>query len=285
MTSTPFVTLLGTGTMGSGMARNLARAGLAVRAWNRSPQRAAPLADDGVEVIGDLRAAVDGAAVVVTMLYDADSVAATIREAAPAPGTVWIQTSTVGIEGTQRLAALADDLGLRFVDAPVLGTKKPAEDGTLVVLASGPDDVHDLCAPVLDAIGSRTMWVGPAGAGSRLKLAANAWVLNVVQGVAESVALTQALGLDPKLFLAAVGGGAMDSPYVQIKGASMIAGDYATSFALSAAAKDAALVLAAAESVGVDAALVRAGLARFETAIAAGHGDEDLSAVHRVVGG
>src|SRR5664279_5231826 len=186
------VALLGVGTMGAGMARNLAAAGFGLRVWNRTPGKAEALQStqsaQGATVMtaGSLASAVDGAGIVITMLWDADSVADVIGEAAPAlaPGTLWIQTSTVGVDGTARLADLAAKHGLIFVDAPVLGTRKPAEDGTLVVLASGPEDVHDRCAPVFDAIGSRTVWLGPAGEGSRLKLVANAWVLVVLDGVA-----------------------------------------------------------------------------------------------------
>ena len=147
--SLPSVTVLGTGTMGAGMARSLHAAGLPVRVWNRTPERARPLADDGITVETDLAEAVRGAHVVITMLFDADSVAQTVEAAgdALAPGTVWLQTSTVGVAGCDRLVELASDRGLVLVDAPVLGTKGPAEQGALVVLASGPDDVRAVCTP------------------------------------------------------------------------------------------------------------------------------------------
>src|SRR6476659_567988 len=174
--------------MGAGMARNIAAAGLPLRVWNRSQDKADALADTGAQVAGSVAEAVTGADLVVTMLFDADSVAATLEQARGAPGH-------------DRLAALAGDLGVPLVDAPVLGTRKPAEDGALVVLASGPEEVRPRVGPLFDAIGSRTLWVGPAGAGYRLKLAANAWGLTVVEGIAESLALARALGLDPALFL------------------------------------------------------------------------------------
>lgn len=279
---TPTVTLLGTGTMGAGMARNLAAAGLTTRVWNRSPERAAPLAQAGCTVVTDLAEAVRGADVLVTMLFDAEATEQCLADAgdALAPGTLWIQTATVGVEATERFVELADRLALVLVDAPVLGTKGPAEAGTLVVLAGGPDDAHKRCAPVFDAIGGRTLWVGPAGAGSRLKLAANAWVLAVVQGISESLALTRELGLDPALFLEAVKGGAMDAPYVGLKGSSMLAGDFAPAFALAGAAKDAGLILAAAESVGLGLTGARAVAAQLDRGVAAGRGDLDLSALY-----
>jgi 3-hydroxyisobutyrate dehydrogenase len=134
---------------------------------------------------------------------------------------------------------------------------------------------------VLDAIGSRTMWVGEAGAGSRLKLAANAWVFTVVEGVAESMALTRELGLDPRLFLEAVGGGALDAPYVQLKGGAMLEESFTPAFALRGALKDAGLILEAAEEVGLDLALLPGVRDHFARAVDAGHGDEDMAATWR----
>ncbi len=228
--------------MGAGMARNIERAGMPLRVWNRTRERAEPLAADGALISADPRSAVEGADVVLTMLWDADTVESALRQAVGgfAPGTVLLQQSTVGVEGAERLAEVATELGLAYVDAPVLGTKAPAEQGTLVVLASGPDEERARVQPVLDAIGSRTLWLGPAG--SRLKLAANAFVITLVAGIAQSVALTARLGLDPARFLEAVGGEAMDAPYVQLKGHTMIAGDFAPAFGLAGALKDADLI-------------------------------------------
>jgi 3-hydroxyisobutyrate dehydrogenase len=282
MSDQPTVALLGTGLMGAGMARNVAAAGLPLRVWNRSREKAAPLAEAGATVADSPADAVRDADVVVTMLFDTESVAATMRSAAPGlqPGAVWLQTATVGVAGCAELAELAAELDLVYVDAPVLGTRKPAEDGTLVVLASGPDSARDLVAPVVEAIGSRSMWLGPAGAGSRLKLVANSWVLTVVEGIAESLTLAKALGLDPQLFLDVVKGGAMDAPYVQLKGAAMLAGDFAPAFGLDGAAKDAALIAAAAAEAGADLGVIEAVRDHYARALADGHGDQDLSATY-----
>ena len=281
MTKTPTVALLGTGTMGAGMARNIAGAGLPLRVWNRSQDKAQALADVA-QVAESVAEAVDGADVVLTMLYDADSVVATMEEARGhlGPEAVWLQQSTIGVAGCDRTIKLAEDLGVTLVDAPVLGTKKPAEDGSLVVLASGPAEAREFVAPVLDAIGGRTMWVGAAGAGSRLKLAANAWVATVLEGVAESLALTRDLGLDPALFLEAIAGGAMDAPYVQLKGKSMLAGEFPPAFKLAGALKDVELILAAADDAGTDLGLMPAIRDHFARAVDAGHGDLDMSATY-----
>jgi len=281
MTTTPTVALLGTGTMGAGMARNIAGAGLPLRVWNRSQEKAQELADVA-QVAESMADAVEGADIVLTMLYDTDSVVATMEQARGhlQPGAVWLQQSTIGVAGCERAIELAADLAVTFVDAPVLGTKKPADDGTLVVLASGPDEAREIVMPVFETIGGRTMWVGTAGAGSRLKLAANAWVATVLEGVAESLAFTRDLGLDPALFLEAVAGGAMDAPYVQLKGRSMLADEFPPDFRLVGALKDVDLILAAADDAGADLGLMPAIRDHFARAIDAGHGELDMSATY-----
>ena len=247
--------------------------------WNRTRAKAEALCDVAT-VADDVAGAVAGAEIVLTMLFDADAVAATMEEARGhlAEGTVWLQQSTVGVGGTERLAKLADELGATFVDAPVLGTKKPAEDGALIVLASGPEQVRRRVAAVLDAIGSKTLWIGEAGAGSRLKLAANAWVFTVVEGVAESLALTRDLGLDPALFLQAVEGGALDAPYLQLKGKAMLEQSFEPAFGLAGALKDAELILEAALGVGLDLGVLPGIREHFARGVEAGHGEQDMAA-------
>ena len=282
MSEQPTVALLGTGTMGSGMARNIAGAGIPLRVWNRTRSRAEPLAHSGARVAESPAEAVRGADIVVTMLFDTDSVRGALQAARDGltEGAVLLQQSTVGVEGTEQLGGLAEELGLVYVDAPVLGTKQPAEDGALVVLASGPQSARAVVEPVLAAVGSRTVWVGEAGQGTRLKLVANSWVLTVVEGIAECLSLAKALGVDPRQFLDVVKGGAMDAPYVQLKGASMLAGDFSPAFGLDGAAKDASLILDAARSAGADAELFDVVQRHFARALEAGHGDRDLSATY-----
>ena len=179
-----------------------------VTVWNRSPEKAKPLSDDGARVASTPAEAVDGADVVVTMLFDADAVTEVTRDSLPAMGdAVWAQMSTVGLEGAARLGELAEAYGVGYLDAPVLGTKQPAEDGKLVVLVSGPRDLEPRAAPVFDAVGTRTSWVGEEpGSASRLKLVVNAWVQSITVATAQSVALARDLGLDPQLFLDTIDG-------------------------------------------------------------------------------
>jgi 3-hydroxyisobutyrate dehydrogenase len=264
--STPVVTVLGTGTMGAGMVRSLRRADVPVRMWNRDPAKARALTDSGAEAFDSPAEAADGADVVVTMLLDADAVLDVVRQAAPAAGTVWLQTSTVGLDGADRTVAAARELDLVLVDCPVLGTKEPAEKGALVLLASGPEEVRPRLDPVLDALGSKILWLGGAGAGSLLKMACNAWLFAVTAGVAQSVALARGLGLDPRDFLAAIEGGPLDTPYAHLKAGLMLDGEYPVSFALTGAAKDARLIRAALQEAAVDDRLTTAVLETMEAA-------------------
>ncbi len=264
--ATPVVTVLGTGTMGAGMVRSLRRADLPVRVWNRDPDKARALADTGAEAFDSPAEAVAGADVVLTMLLDAGAVLDVVRQASPAAGTVWLQTSTVGLEGADATVAAAQELDLVLVDCPVLGTKQPAEKGALVLLASGPEEVRPRLSPVLEALGSKTLWLGPAGAGSRLKMVANAWLFTITAGVAQSVALARGLGLDPHDFLAAIEGGPLDTPYAHLKAGLMIDGEYPVSFALTGAAKDARLIRAALQTAGVHDRLTAAVLETMDAA-------------------
>jgi 3-hydroxyisobutyrate dehydrogenase len=272
--------LLGTGTMGLPMARNLARAGLAVAAWNRSPERAYALAADGVRLAPDAADAAAGAEVLVTMLADGPAVAAAAGPAltALAPGAVWIQMSTVGASACARLAALADEHGVAFVDAPVLGSRQPAEDGELVVLASGPDGERERVAPVLDAVGRRTLWLGAAGAGSALKVVINAWLMGITAVLGETVALSERLGVDLAAFLDATEGAEIGALYTRHNTPAMAAREFPLAFPLALATKDAALAL---EAAGDDHALrvLAATHAQFARAEALGHGADDWAAV------
>ena len=286
MSGKPTVAVLGTGTIGKPAARNLAHAGFPVHAWNRTRQRSALLSADGVLVAASLQEAVAEADVLMTFLSDGPSVEEVMDDAASAAraGATWIQSSTVGIPATERLAELASDYRLVFVDAPVLGTKEPAEKGELVVFASGPKEAEERCEPIFDAIGKATRWVGEAGAGQRFKLVINTWLLAAVEGVAEAISLARGLGLDPNEVLEALSGGPLDMPYLQLKGKVMIERDFEPSFKASLAEKDAGLVLEAAERVELELPLVGAVQEAFEQAVELGHADKDMASVVEVVG-
>ena len=289
MNQTTKVAFLGTGIMGAPMARNCAAAGLDVRAWNRTPEKARALAEHGVTPVDSPADAVRGADAVVTMLTDGaaveDVMAGQGALAAMDDDAVWLQMSTVGIAATERLAAFARERGVGCVDGPVVGTRQPAEAGELLVLASGPENVRDRAAPVFDAVGRATRWVGDEpGPASRLKLVFNGWLVSLIESLSETLAFSRAMGIPPEEFLEAIDGSPMNVPYAQVKGRAMAKMDFSeVAFPLRLAHKDARLVLEAAEAEGLDLPLMHTAEAQFARAEAEGHGDEDLAAVHHAV--
>ncbi|MCX4510963.1 NAD(P)-dependent oxidoreductase [Streptomyces sp. NBC_01619] len=279
----PTVALLGTGIMGAGMARSLLRAGLPVRVWNRTREKAEALVADGAYGAASPAEAVDGADVVLTMLNDGPRVLAVMREAADAlaAGTVWAQSATVGDAATAELAGFARERSLTFVDAPVLGSRQPAEQGELLVLAAGPASARDVLAPVFDAVGRRTLWVGDDGAtaaASRLKLVLNGWVSALNHAAAEAMSLARGLDVDPQAFLDAVAGGVLDNGYLRVKAAAILADDFSPSFSVTNALKDGRLIVEAGERAGVRLDLAQAGVARFERVERDGRGGDDMAA-------
>lgn len=270
--------------MGFPMARNLARAGLEVRAWNRSREKAEPLAQDGARVCDSPQEASDGAGVVLTMLADTDAVIESMDGdngalASSDQASIWLQMSTIGEAGIDRCAELARERDITLIDAPVLGTKQPAEQGELVILASGPEQARDRLAAIFDAIGKKIMWIGDVGAGTRLKIAINSWVLTVVEGGAETIALTEGLGLDPALFFDALEGGALDLPYLRMKGKAIAERNFDPAFRLKLAAKDAALVEESSARHDLDLPLFHVVRERMAQG-AKEHGDEDMCATY-----
>jgi len=282
MADAPRITLLGTGTMGAGMARSMLRAGLPLTVWNRHPEKARPLAEDGATVAEDLSEAVREADVVVTMLFDADAVSEVMEQAAGAmrDGAVWVQSATVGRNGIARLARVAEERGLTIVDAPMVGTKQPAEDGTLTVLASGPAATRDLVQPVFDAVGAKTVWLGDEpGPASAMKLVANSWVAMLTAGAALGIQQARAFGLDPAQFLETVSGGAADTPYLQTKGRAILESRFEPQFGLDGLLKDLRLIRAATADAGLPTTVVDALVDAFARASETGHGREDIAAV------
>ncbi len=277
------VAVLGTGLMGAAMARSLAREGHRVRVWNRTPDKALAVEQEGITAVDSVTKAVKKADAVLTVLFDVDSVLAVTEELTDALrlDAVWLQVSTVGPAGARRIAAEVPQAHERLLDAPVLGTRQPAEDGKLVVLLSGPKKARAKAAPVLEAIGSRTVEVGKeVGQASALKLACNSWVATVNAGTAQALALAQALGVDPAMFLEAVKGGPVDAPYVQLKGGVMLEHDWdEPSFAIDGVRKDIGLMVEAAKDAGVSPKLLKTLLTYYERASGAGLGGADMAAV------
>lgn len=280
------VAVLGAGgTMGRGIALNAAAAEISVHAWNRTAAKLDDLAGTpGVEAFGTAREAVADADMVVTMLSDAEATIAAMSGpdggAAGSEGAIWAQMGTIGLEGSERCAELARDRGLEYFDAPVMGTKKPAEEGRLIILASGPEGSRERLEPFFDAVGKRTIWLGEARQGSRLKVVVNSWICTIAEGTAEMLRLAEALGLEPRLVLDAIEEGPLEAPYQRMKAEMMLKGDYTPSFRLALAAKDARLAVEAGAGAGAEIPVIEA-IAAQMTAVAAEHPDDDLAILIR----
>jgi 3-hydroxyisobutyrate dehydrogenase len=270
--------------MGEAMSRRLLRAGFPVRVWNRTTAKAALLADDGATVAGSPANAVESADVVITTLYDADSVLAAMSDsgalAAMSPGAVWLQMSTVGVSGCARLAEAAAAAGVQFVDAPVLGTRQPALEGKLKILAAGPTQLRPLCEPIFAPLGTLSCWLERVGQASALKLVANSWVAAITGAAATSIRLAEHFDIDPQLFLDAVAGTLSDSAYLHVKARAILSGDYTPSFALGGALKDVSLIVGDGRDAGFDPTLLEVVRQQMQRAAERGHADEDMAAIY-----
>ena len=230
------VAVIGIGIMGSAMARNLLAAGFRVSVWGRSASAIGPLAQVGAVAAGSAWEAARDARVVVTMLPTGDVVNSVIFDGgvvdAFADGCVWAQMGTIGVEATlgirERLGKLRPDV--MFVDAPVSGSKGPAERGQLLILASGPAAAAEIVGPVFSVIGGRTVWLGKAGQGSKVKLVVNAYMSILIEGVAEALALADRLGISHARLEEVIEGGPLDAPIADAKLHKMNRGDFAAEF-------------------------------------------------------
>jgi 3-hydroxyisobutyrate dehydrogenase len=277
------VAVLGIGAMGHGMARSALRAGIPTIVWNREPGATRDLAEFGANVAETAADAARRAAIVVTMVTDADAVMAIARDmgmlAALAPGAIWAQMSTIGVRGIESVAALADKErpDITLVDAPVSGSKDPAEQGQLTIFASGPDEARAPLTPLFDALGQRTIWVGPVGTGTRLKIVNNTWLAFAAEAVAASVALARRLGLETQTVVDALGGGPLVSPWQAAKLQRILTDDFSAQFALSLALKDVHLALEATDEDRF--AALRCLAEEWQLIVDQGFGDQDLTVV------
>ena len=275
------VGLLGVGLMGSAMARRLLEREIAVTAWDRNPEALRELEARGGEPAQQPGEVVSAAGVVITMLPTADVILEVVEPLLDEwpENTIWLQMSSVGAAEADELARVAGAHGVRIVDAPVSGSTQPAEQGQLTVLASGPDSVRTAVEPIFDALASRVLWVGDAGMGSRLKLAANHWMITMVAALAESMRLCEAMGLDQRHFVALLDGGPLGSPYAMQKLGEMQRHDYPAGFPVRLALKDLELVREVEHSAQAKMPMLDVVRERV-TAANREHADEDVAAIY-----
>ena len=279
------VAVLGLGAMGHAFAANLLNNDLPVRVWNRTHSRGDDLAKRGALNANSAVEAASGARFVITMLPDFDTTHDVLLgegnalEHLPEKGVV-IQMGTIGVAQTESLIegvkrARPDVV---FIDAPVSGTKAPAEQATISILASGDQQAADGIETVFNAISKRVVWLGEAGRGSRMKLVVNAWLIHMMQGIAESARLAGTLGFSTDEFWSVLDGGPLAAPYVKAKLDKIGNDEYSAQMALAWGLKDARLALEAAGETNLP------GLVRisdiWRDAVDAGLGEQDIAAVH-----
>jgi 3-hydroxyisobutyrate dehydrogenase len=277
------VAVIGLGIMGSAMARNLVTAGFPTTVWNRNSSAAQPLVESGATTVERAEDAVRDAEVVITMLPDASAVTSVMVDGhvleAMVPGAVWAQMGTIGVQATIDLAATVQAArpDVRFVDAPVSGSKGPAEEAQLLILASGPDEAQGVIDPVFSAIGRATQWSGPAGNGSRLKVLVNTWLAFLVEGAAETLALCDRFGVEHDQLASALEGGPLASGLGMAKLKKMDSGNYDPEFPLEWALKD--VDISAAEAGDPPLPVLSAISNQWHAAVDQGLGRQDISAV------
>ena len=277
------VGLLGVGLMGSAMGHRLLDQGIEVIAWDRNPDDAAALGERGGSSADGPTDVVFGADVVITMLPTAPIVLEIVEpllEDWP-ERTIWLQTSSVGAAEADQLVEVAQAHDVTLVDAPVSGSTHPAEEGELTILASGPDSARGPVEPVFEALGSHVLWVGEAGMGSRLKMAANHWMIAMTAALAESMHLCEAMGLDQQQFVELLDGGPLGSPYGLLKLDEMRRHDYPAGFPVRLALKDLELVREVEQSSKAPMPMLDVVRERYLSANR-DHADEDLAAVYEV---
>ena len=277
------VGLLGVGLMGTAMAHRLLSQGVPVIAWDRTPGHAETLAARGAEVAGTPGEVVSSADAVITMLPSAEVVLDVVE---PLLGqwpeeTIWLQMSSVGAPEADQLAQLAAAHGVTLFDAPVSGSTHPAEEGQLTILASGPESARAQVEPIFAALGSRIQWVGEAGTSSRLKLAANHWMIAMVAALAETMHLCELMGLDQQQFVTLLDGGPLGSSYGLQKLGEMQSHDYPAGFPVRLALKDLKLVKEVATASGVKLPVLGAVLERIG-GVEDTHGNDDVAAVYEL---
>ena len=286
MSDSRSVAVLGLGAMGHAFATNLLKADFEVTVWNRSADKAGDLVEAGARLADSPADAVAQAQAVILMLPDL----AVTRDvllgdsgalAAMPEGATLIQMGTLGVAETDRLIAEADDArdDIVFIDAPVSGTKAPAEQGKIAILTSGDRErAAAVVEPIFDVLGKQTHWLGQAGQGARMKIVVNAWLVSMMQGIAETAHLADTLGFTTDDLWQVLDGGPLATPYMKLKLDMIASGDFDPQMAMQWGLKDAGLALEAGDGKALPSLTQIRNL--WSDAVSAGYGEEDIASIH-----
>jgi 3-hydroxyisobutyrate dehydrogenase len=283
------IAIIGAGTMGSAFSRRLLGAGMRVSVWDRNPAAAARLAEAGAIPAATLADAVRDAGVVLTMVPTIAAIEETMPSALAAmrPAAIWLQMSTIGVAGTERALALARERrpDVVFVDAPVSGSRAPAEEGKLLILASGPAVTLDALEPVFSSLGQKTIRWERAGSGSRMKMVLNTWLAVLAEGMSETAVLAQSLDVALTDVGACIGSTALSAPWALAKLEKIEHDAFDPDFSLALASKDLHLALDAAANAHRQLPMAQSIATQWESALQAGLGDRDVIGAYLAVAG
>jgi 3-hydroxyisobutyrate dehydrogenase-like beta-hydroxyacid dehydrogenase len=279
---------LGLGIMGSAMAKNLLKAGFEVTVWNRSPEKCQELAALGAEVAARPADVTSSCAITIAMLADPAAARAVCFGEGGAleglgDGRGYVDMSTVDAATAQEIGAAVTAKGGRFVEAPVSGSKKPAEDATLIILAAGDRSLFDEAMPLFEKMGKKTLHLGDVGRGAQMKLIVNMAMGGMMTIFCEALALTAKAGLSSADLLEVIDAGAMSNPMFKMKGAQIGQGAFAPAFPLKHMQKDLRLAVALGDELAQPLFSAAAANESFKKARALGFADEDMSAVFKAI--
>lgn len=280
---------IGLGIMGSAMAANLVKAGFTVSVWNRSADKSATMAGLGAAVAASPRAAAADSDIIIAMMATPAAVAS-VRDgsegilAGLSKGKGYVDMSTVDAETSRESARLAHERGALFLEAPVAGSRKPAEDGALTIMAAGDRELYETALPALEKMGKKILFLGETGKAAHMKLANNLVMCGALTALCEGIALAAGSGLDTALLLEVLDSGAVANPMFRLKGPQIAANrEFPAAFPLRHMQKDLRLALRLAEEVGQPLFAAATINELYKSALTSGYGDEDFAAVTRVI--
>ncbi len=275
--------------MGSAMASNLLKAGFKVTVWNRSADKYSPLVALGATVATSPRAAAEISDVVIAMMATPAAVLS-VRDGAEgiiaglSSGNGYVDMSTVDADTSLESYRLAHEKGALFLEAPVAGSRKPAEDATLTIMAAGDRELYDSSLPVLEKMGKKLLFLGETGKASRMKLANNLVMCGMLTALCEGISLAAGSGLDTAQLLEVLDSGAVANPMFRLKGPQIAANkEFPTAFPLKHMQKDLRLALQLAEEVGQPLFVTATINELYKKALSENHGDADFAAISRII--
>jgi len=277
---------IGLGTMGTPMAQNIIRGGYDMVVYNRNASKCAPLKKEGALIADSPQEVAAECDLTLTIVSDPQAaLAVSLGDDGVlkglSPGKGYIDLSTVDAATSQKIASAVTEVGARFLEAPVSGSKKPAEDGTLIILAAGDNGLYEEALPLFGLLGKAAHYFGDVGRGAMMKLAVNMVMGSMTVALSEGLTLAKGAGLDPAALLDVLDEGVVSNPLFRLKGPAMLRGEFTTAFPLKHMQKDMRLALEAGDDAGSTLPVANAANVKFLESLADGYGDEDMSAVFK----